>query len=376
VVAGQTKTLDLGPHEYNSDKAQGLVVVLPDKQVQTSYGAPAAGTKQWWSGAGDSYDATLTRSVAIPAGQPATLTFQAHWNIEDCEADACDYAYVEVDDGTGFKAVAGNITKPAEGNGIDGYQPTNVPATFDLSAYAGKTVSLRLHYKTDTAAQGTEPTKPSGLFVDEIKLTSGADTVFSDGAETGANGWTAVGFTVVGATITTAYDQFYIASNRTYTSYDKYLQTGPYNFGWPDRPDWVEHFPYQNGLLVSLWDTQFNDNNETVHPGQGQILPIDANPAPIYNLEGQPWRGRIQTYDAPFGLEKSDSFTLHVNGKPSYIRGQAAVPTFNDVKEYWDPAQPQVGVKVPHVGVKLTVTKQSGTSMTVRVAPVAAAAKQ
>ena len=102
------------------------------------------------------------------------------------------------------------------------------------------------------------------------------------------------------------------------------------------------------------------------------MLPIDANPTPIYNLEGAVWRGRIQTYDAPFGLEKSDSFTLHTTtGKPSYIRGQNAVPTFNDLKEYWNAAQPTVGVKVPHVGVKITVTKQSGTSMTVKVAPAA-----
>ena len=42
-VAGQNRTLDLGPHEYNSDKAQGLVVVLPDKSVTHDVGAPAAG---------------------------------------------------------------------------------------------------------------------------------------------------------------------------------------------------------------------------------------------------------------------------------------------------------------------------------------------
>src|SRR5262249_38836580 len=48
VVAGQTRTLQLGPSEYNSAKAQGLVVVLPDKAITTQLGAPAAGTKQWW----------------------------------------------------------------------------------------------------------------------------------------------------------------------------------------------------------------------------------------------------------------------------------------------------------------------------------------
>ena len=89
----------------------------------------------------------------------------------------------------------------------------------------------------------------------------------------------------------------------------------------------------------------------------------------IYRLDGKPWRGRVQTYDAPFGLEKSDSFTLHAQetGAASYIRGQAAQPVFDDRREFWDPALPFVGVKVPHAGVTIRVTQQSGTSMRVRV---------
>ncbi|RKQ90987.1 immune inhibitor A [Solirubrobacter pauli] len=368
VPAGQNRTLDLGPHEYNSAKAQGVVVPLPQKTVSHDVGAPAAGAKQWWSGTGNDLDNTLTRSVAVPAGT-TTLTFQARWNIEDCGTTPCDYGYVEVDDGTGFKAIAGSITKAAEKSGIDGFQATYVPATFDLSAYAGKTIQLRLRYKTDGAAEGQNPNVEAGFFADEIKVTNGTTTVFSDGAESGTNGWTANGWTTVAGAFETKHDHFYIASNRTYASYDQYLQTGPYNFGFPSRPDWTEHFPYQNGLLVSYWDTSQGDNNESEHPGQGLILPIDANPRPIYRLDGKPWRGRVQTYDAPFGLEKSDSFTLHAQetGAASYIRGQAAVPTFDDRKEYWDPALPTVGVKVPHVGVQIRVTQQSGTSMRVRV---------
>jgi immune inhibitor A len=369
VVAGQSKTLDLGPHEGNTAKAQGVVVVLPQKTVTSPLGAPAAGTKQWYSGTGDAYDATLTRQVAVPSGT-TTLSFQARWNIEDCGKDACDYAYVEVDDGSGYKAIPGSIANAAEGNGIDGVSGGYKPATFDLSAYANKTVSLRFHYKTDTAQQGNVgATDPPGIFIDEIKLTNGTQTLFTDGAENGANGWAATGFSIAGATASKLYDHYYVASNRTYTAFDRYLQTGPYNFGFPDRPDWVEHFPYQNGLLVNYWDTSFSDNNESQHPGQGEVLPIDANPAPIYRLDGKPWRGRIQTYDAPFGLEKSDSFTLHAQetGRASYIRGQAPQPLFDDRREYWDPALPYVGVKVPHAGVTIRVTQQSGTSMRIRI---------
>ena len=96
----------------------------------------------------------------------------------------------------------------------------------------------------------------------------------------------------VGATRTLLYDNYYIASHRTYASYDKYLKTGPYNFGFgPTRPDWVEHFPYQNGLLISYWDTSYADNNIGEHPGDGEILPIDANPRAIYRLDGQALAG-------------------------------------------------------------------------------------
>ena len=110
VPAGTARTLDLGPHEYNSAKAQGVVMPLPDKPVTTQLGAPHGGTKQWWSDQGNEDEFTLTRQVTLPAGS-SSLSLWARWNIEDCGPDACDYAYVEVDDGTGFKPIAGSITK-------------------------------------------------------------------------------------------------------------------------------------------------------------------------------------------------------------------------------------------------------------------------
>ena len=78
---------------------------------------------------------------------------------------------------------------------------------------------------------------------------------------------------------------------------------------------------------------------------------------------------RVQTYDAPFSLEKSDSFTLHAQetGQASYIRGQAAQPLFDDRRSYWDPALPNVGVKVPNAGVRIQVQRQEGTSMRIRI---------
>jgi immune inhibitor A len=362
VASGQNRTVELGPHEYNSKKAQGLVVTLPKKEVVHQLVQPATGTKSWWSGQGNQFTHTMSRQVTLPAGQPASLTFQANWDIEDCGPDACDYAYVDVNDGTGAKPIKGSITKDAEGNGIDGKSNGWVPATFDLSAYAGKTITLQFRYATDPAAGGI------GFFADDIKVTSGSTTVVDSGAETSPDGWTLNGFSSVGGSYTSLHDNYYLASNINYVAYDKHLQTGPYNFGWASTlGDKVEHFPYQDGLLVWYWDTSQEDNNTNEHPGEGLVLPIDSHPTPINRIDGQLWRPRVAGYDAPFGLEKADSFTLHINGQASYIRGQNAVPTFNDSKSYWTADQPTSSVKIPNNGVNIKVLSKTGTSMTVQV---------
>ncbi|MFI5733698.1 immune inhibitor A domain-containing protein [Kribbella sp. NPDC051587] len=362
VAAGQNRTLELGPHEYNSKKAQGLVVTLPKKQVSHDLVAPAAGTKSWWSGQGNAFTHTMNRQVTLPAGAAASLNFQANWDIEDCGPDPCDYAYVEVNDGTGYKPIPGNITKAAEGNGIDGTSTGWVPATFDLSAYAGKTIGLQFRYTTDPAAGG------KGFFADEIKVTSGATAVVTSGAETSPDGWTLNGFSAIGATYTSLHDNYYLASHINYVDQDQYLKTGPYNFGFANTaPDKVEHFPYQDGLLVWYWDTSQEDNNTNVHPGEGLVLPVDSHPVPINRLDGQLWRPRVGGYDAPFGTEKADSLSLHINGQTSYIRGQDGVPTFNDSKAYWFAEQPMAGVKVPNNGVNIKVLSRTGTTIKVQV---------
>ncbi|HEY0473488.1 MAG TPA: immune inhibitor A domain-containing protein [Kribbella sp.] len=361
VAAGQNRTIELGPYEYNSKKAQGLVVTLPKKQVVTPLVPPATGAKSWWSGQGNNFTHTMNRQVTLPAGA-ASLTFQANWDIEDCGPDACDYAYVDVNDGTGYKPIAGTITKAAEGNGIDGTSNGWVPATFDLSAYAGKTINLQFRYVTDPAAGG------NGFFADDIKVTSGATTVVDSGAEATPEGWTLNGFSSAGSSFSTAYDNYYLASHVNYVAYDQHLRTGPYNFGFgASYPDKVEHFPYQDGLLVWYWDTSQSDNNTNQHPGEGLVLPVDSHPVPINRLDGLLWRPRVGGYDAPFGPEKADSFALHVNGQPSYIRGQNGVSTFNDSKPYWYPEQPQAGVKVPNNGVNIKVQSRSGTTVKVQV---------
>lgn len=141
--------------------------------------------------------------------------------------------------------------------------------------------------------------------------------------------------------MTTEYPNFYIASHRSHTSYDKYLETGPYNFGFgAAKPDLVEHFAYQQGLMVSYWDTSQTNNNVSLHPGEGLNLYVDSHPKPILQSSGAPWRNRVQLYDAPFSLTPPDSFSLHVNGVPEEIKGLPAEAVFDDTKNYFDPSAP------------------------------------
>jgi immune inhibitor A len=364
VNAGDNKLAVLGPQEYNSNRPQALVVNLGLKEVQHDLGAPAAGDFQWYSGTGNGQENTLTRQVTVPAA-PATLSFDARWNIEDCGPDPCDYAYVEVQTtpGGAWTPIPGSITNAGEGNGIDGVSAGWVNATFDLSAYAGQSIGLRFTYFMDPAVEGQVDTAPPGIFVDNIVLGT-----FSDGAETLDAGWTAVGWQRVGATFTTQHEHYYIAGHRTYVSYDKYLETGPYYFGYlPTLPDKVDHYSYQEGLLISYWDTSYGDNDTFAHPGSGRNLYIDSHPEPMTRSDGGYWRARVQVYDAPFGIQRTDRVKLHHNGVLETINGQSGRPLFDDTKKYWYEELPNHGVKLPALGVKIRVLWTLGTSVTIYV---------
>jgi immune inhibitor A len=368
VLAGKAKTLDLGPQEYNSAKAQAVVVVLPKKQVRAPLGAPYAGSGQFYSDNKDNLDTSMTRELDLTGSSTAALSLKARYAIEK----GYDYLYAEAsaDGGTTWTALPGTVGGTPIGTddrGVPAIDGTTGGAWVDmavpLDAYVGKKVLFRLHYRTDGGVSD------GGFFADDITLIADEAPIFTDGAETATSAWKLTGFTVRGASIVTAeYDNYYIAGNRSHVSYDRYLRTGPFFYGYADtRPKFVEHYPYQQGLLVSYWDTSQNDNNTNVHPGAGRNLFVDAHPDAFYDLQGQPWRVAVQMYDAPFGLAKADSFTLHVNGKPNYVWGQAAEPTFDDTRQTFFPDLPANGVKLPAVGVKIQVVEQNGTSMKIKI---------
>ncbi|MCW2566535.1 MAG: family metalloprotease protein [Mycobacterium sp.] len=371
LAARQRRTLDLGPAEYNTATPQAAVVVLPKKKVTTDLGAPAAGSEQWWSGQGDDLANSMTRNLDLTGRSAASLTLRGRYAIEP----DYDYLYAQVstDGGADWTSLDGTVDGapfPRDAGGAPALTGSTAGKWTDiaipLTAVAGKNVTFRFLYRTDGGVA------EQGFFADDLTVTADGATLLTDGAEAAPNGWTLDGFSAVGGNITAEYDNYYLAANRTYTSYDRYLKTGPYNFGFLNtRPDWVEHYSYQQGLLISYWDLSQADNNTNVHPGEGRNLIIDSRPRPQLNLQGVPWRSRIQMYDAPFGLARAQTFTLHVNGQASELRGQVAQPVFDDTKTWWYAELPNHGVKTPKAGVKVQVVSRQGTSVKVRFGPSA-----
>ncbi|MGW1109049.1 immune inhibitor A domain-containing protein [Streptomyces sp. NPDC002540] len=367
--AATNSTHKLGVSEYNTKDKQALLVTLPDKPVTTAVTKPAEGSKQWWSDMGDNLNNTLTRSVDLTGKSKASLDLAGWWDIEK----DYDFLYTEVSDNGGASWTA--IDGTADGKAIP-RDASDKPALTDVSgayrklsypldAYAGKKIDIRFRYTTDGGAGGV------GFAADTIAVNADGAVIFSDNAEGDDNGWTAKGFSRVGESFTKDYPQYYIAENRQYVSYDKTLEVGPYNFGFSStRPDWVEHYPYQTGLLIWQWDTSQKDNNVSTHPGKGLILPIDAHAKPLKWADGTIIRNKIQPFDAPFSRYATDGFTLHKADVPVQIKPQLGIPVFDDHKgTYWYKENKTGSVQVTDTNTRITVVSEprDGSTMIVKV---------
>src|SRR3954467_3631948 len=245
VQPGATVNTKLGPASANTKQAQALVTLLPKRKVTMTVGTPFEGSDFWYSGQGNDLDNSMLTS--LPAGA-ATLTAKVKYQIEQ----DWDYAAVvsSTDGGKTFTSIPTNRSTTTDPNGQNigqGITGSTAGEWVDLTAPlagvpAGALVGFR--YWTDGAA--TEP----GLQVDAVAI---------DG--TAVTNWTLKGFTQTTGTTTRDFFNAYIAENRAYTGHDAGLRTGPYNFGDPSRPDWAERLPHQDGLLISYWNSQYDDNN-------------------------------------------------------------------------------------------------------------------
>jgi len=367
--AGQKSTHKLGPAETNTKKAQGLFVVLPNKEVITEIGDPYSGSYFYYSGAGNNIDNWMYRSFTLVAG--SLLTARVNYEIET----DWDYAYlvISTDSGSTWNPIDTNMSTTTDPNGQNfGYGITGnsggwVQLTADLSAYTGE-VLLGFRYWTDVAVVWT------GFMIDDISISP---IGFSDDAESGPGDWTFDGFSLTDGAESAFYSNYYLAEFRQYYGYDQSLEHA-YNFGFLDNPNllkYVEHFPYQDGLLISYWDTSFDNNNVWANCAAGRcgglLLPIDAHPEPMIRADGGIWRNRIQSFDSTFGLEPTDAITLHWHSQPSYHPSLPAVSIFDDNYTYYNPANPTGSVITPNTNTIISIESVSakGSFMQVIVNP-------
>ncbi len=270
--------------------------------------------------------------VAGHAGcrRPA-ITAIGRWNTE---LD-WDYAFIEAstNGGSTYTPVILNVSRdPAtdqsgfnvSGGGISGTTNGNwVPISGTLPA---GTTHIRVRYQTDGAVA------LPGFSIDNVAI---GGTLVDGGSETEPTGWDAVGFVRINGTFTTTHVSAYVAEYKTYSGYDTSLATA-YNFGFLDsRPDWVETHPYEQGLLINYWNSSFNDNNVGDHPGEGELLPVDAHPTFFHSYDGHILRNRILSYDSTFGIRPTTSITVHKDSQPTTIPSQAANRIFDDSLSYW-----------------------------------------
>lgn len=103
----------------------------------------------------NSADDRLTQDVALPAGQTATLSFW--WQARTEETDHWwDTLDVEVTPGGGASV---RLLRVTDADAAAGWQQ----AVFDLSAYAGQTVTLAFHAQTDLDW-------PTDFYLDDVSI--------------------------------------------------------------------------------------------------------------------------------------------------------------------------------------------------------------
>ena len=365
--ASGSGTYHLGPAEYNTKKAQAMFIVLPELVLPLELGAPCegCGTSYFYSGSGDGLNNTMSRTVA--AG--GALTAKVRYDIEP----DFDYAFLEASTtgGTTWLPITTNLSEFAatDASGLNssgtGWSGDSGGLWIDLTGtLPAGTNAVRFRYNTDAGLA------LPGFQVDNIAI--GGTLV---GTAESDEGWMFNGFRITTGSETQSFFNAYVLENRQYIGYDMALKLGPYNFGFPADPNLVEHFPYQDGLLISYWNSAYTDNNVGDHPGEGLILPVDSHPRIETWTDGTQMRPRLQSYDSTFTTTKTDSITVHdpVSGVAKTIASKPGVSVFDDSRSYWTLDHPSdapangryqsewSSVKVPNAGVVVKVKSISST---------------
>jgi immune inhibitor A len=334
-------------------------------------------TQAYWTGNDQDWaDARLTRDLDL-TGQTGAISVS--FDIDYIIEEDWDYLFVEVsvDGGQTYTQTKGfEVGTNTELTTPDNYSDPNgrlgdfgglrygytgdsggwIRVYHDLTPYAGQAIKVRLRYATDEAFL------ERGAFIDNIAVTAGGTTLFSDPVEGGnANGWTPSVATFVPGTplgagwrFSEGFEvkaQYYLVEWRNLNGFDKALRY-PYNTIFAtETPSGAREFRVEfvpanvPGMLVWLRDTRFGDdpfnasNNildssrfsdspNFAFPSEGPkggLLLVDAHPQPLRANRGSTidlgygavpyppfdnWRGRVQNTNTAFSLQSTPALTL------------------------------------------------------------------
>ncbi|WP_394189753.1 immune inhibitor A domain-containing protein [Pseudoalteromonas atlantica] len=325
-----------------TDDLNQIKVILPAKLK--SFFSAVEGKFQYYSGSGNNLINTMRKSITIPASSEQTLLeLTAFYSIED----GYDYAQVMVNgeaissqytktNNPYYSNLGPHITGDSSSNG-DAMLPNNhLTHQFDLSAYAGETVTLEFRYVTDSYVNYF------GIVFDDLKLIQQGEIVWTDNAEQKTN-FELAGYSRVGAYIYDTAKHYYLQL-RNYAGIDSGLQKEQYS----------------PGLLLWLSSTDYANNNTSEHPGEGFILVVDADQNMIARGTTQsPANTEIQLRDAAFSLFEQRQGLGDNN--------LAAVSEFNDGNDYSFAVQPQSGVKLTPFGFGFSIADQAVDNSTIEV---------
>ncbi len=298
---------------------QGLKINLPDQVIETPN---RAGTGQgWWSDQADLADFFLAHDFDLTGTTAPVFAFNSYWSFE---ADY-DYGYFEVSEDSGGTWTAlpdmDNIFVD-DGSGVMGVNGEGQGTLrFDLAAYAGKMITLRLHYTSDVGVQW------AGWWADDFALTDGATTLFSDNVEGGMGDWITNHFVLV--PLTRTFPVYYLAEWRNLSGFDRGL-VYPYTTLYSDDDEWqVDRCPYTlPGMLLWLRNSAY-DFDYTLYdslydpPSYGPkhaLLVVDSHYWPL-EWEGMgtsdahlKLNSRCQPGNSTFTLQPTTPFTARRAG--------------------------------------------------------------
>ncbi|MEH7453952.1 immune inhibitor A domain-containing protein [Gottfriedia acidiceleris] len=330
---------------------QAIQVNLPKKVSPIN--TPAAGTYEYWGGQADEMDNSLVTNVDLTGKASATLTFDAWYDMEA----QWDFAFVQVstDNGATWKSLGNTHTRsdvvsdgyPTILNSMPGFTGKSngwEAQSFDLSAYKGQKIQLRLRSATDWGTSNV------GFFADNIKVVADGATIVDDGAENATSPFTLKGFTKFDGNKYS--NHYYLLEWRNHKGADE---------GLAHIKRGNSLLSYDGGLVVWYVDDSFTENWTGIHPGDGFLGVVDAHDDTnlLWNY-GAEASARFHVADAAFGLNPTSGYNIaYATGEALKSPSQEGISLFNDSKDYNNAFLPDAGRNIGHYGLKVRVNGQS-----------------